>query len=388
MMPGPDGRMSRGATIRAEFRPTEFRPHPWLRHAHLQTVFGEIWPRPLGREHDAWRQACERVELTLPDGDRVVAFLHLHPDDPGRARPAVLHLHGLEGSAEASYQRGLSAKTFAAGFHSVRLNYRNCGGHEALASGLYSGRSTQDVLDVLDLLRKRWGFRHTMLTGVSLGGNMLLRLLADAGDDVPGGVIGAVAVSSPIDMAMTSKAIGRGLNRAYELFFLTLLKQKLRRKVRLSPGGERFLPFVREFGRIRSLRDWDDRITAPFAGFESADAYYASASSGPDLGRIRVPTLLLHAQDDPFIPFEMYQERNAEIDANLWLCPAYPLHGGHVGFWAAPGTWGDEPWMDERWSENEAVRFLSVVWRAAGAGMTGRETDSAEGERASHSPGR
>ena len=346
---------------RIDFRASEFKPASWLRHGHLQTIAGELWPRRLGAVHEPWRRVCERVELALPDGDRVVAYFHFHPDDPDHQRPVVLHLHGLEGSAEASYQRGLSAKTYAAGFHSVRLNYRNCGGHESLASGVYSGRSTDDVLAVLDLLRTRWNFEKVMLTGVSLGGNMLLRLLADARDQVPAGVIGAVAVSSPIEMTMTAAALSQGLNKGYEIFFLALLKQKLRRKVRLSPNGDKYLPYVRLFGRIWTLRAWDELVTGPLAGFAGADEYYASASSGPDLGCIRVPTLLLHAQDDPFIPFAMYEKRQAEIGGNPWLYSDYPRRGGHVGFWAASGEPRPEPWMDERWSENEAVRFLAAV---------------------------
>ncbi len=343
------------------FEPTPFQPHPRLRHAHFQTIAGELWPRKLPAIHQAWREACREEILALPDGDRVVAYFHLQPDDPGRKRPVVLHLHGLEGSAEASYQRGLSAKTFAAGFHSVRLNFRNCGDHEELARGFYFGAKTEEVESALGHLHRDWGFERIMATGVSLGGNMLLHYLADLGDRPPPWLIGAAAVSPPIEMADTCEALLHGWNRIYDVFFLVMLYRKLVRKVRLSPGGEALREYVRICRKLRSLKDFDDKITARLGGYENGAAYYVAGSSGPRLGAIRVPTLVIHAQDDPFLPFAMFERHKDRIAANPWLTTAFPQHGGHVGFWSAPDYPRPEPWCDERWSENEAVRFLSAI---------------------------
>jgi predicted alpha/beta-fold hydrolase len=311
--------------------------------------------------HQAWKDACREEVLTLPGGDRVVAYFHLHADDPGLERPAVLHLHGLEGSAEAAYQRGLSAKTFAAGFHSVRLNFRNCGDHEELARGFYFGARTEEVEHALGHLHRDRGFRRVMCTGVSLGGNMLLHYLADLGDRPPPWLIGAAAVSPPIEMADTCEALTRGWNRMYDLFFLVLLYRKLRRKVRLSPGGDEYREYLRVCRGLRSLREFDDRITARLGGYENGAAYYQAGSSGPRLGAIRGPTLIIHAQDDPFLPVDMFLRHEERIDANPWLKTAFPAKGGHVGFWSAPGYPRPEPWCDERWSENEAVRFLRAI---------------------------
>lgn len=343
------------------YRPVPFEPHPVWRHPHLQTIIGEVAPRKLAARHDAWRAACQEVLFELSDGDRMQAFVHLRPDDPERRRPVVLQLHGLEGHAGSHYQVGLSAKAFAAGFHSVRLNFRNCGDTEHLARKLYTGHGIGDVLDVLAQLRAEWGFQTLYLTGVSLGANLLLRLLADAGDQPPAGLEGAVAVSPPIEMEAVGEAFRHGLNWGYEQFFLKSLKRKLERKVRLSPGGQEFAPVVAMLASIKTLRQFDDLVTAPCNGYVDARDYYTRASSGDDLHRIAVPTLIVHAQDDPFLPYGMYAPRMEAIRSNSHLTALFPEHGGHVGFLSRPGAPRREPWMDERWAENEAIAYLASL---------------------------
>ncbi len=343
------------------YAPAPFEPHRLLTHPHLQTVVGEVVARKLPAMHAAWRTAGQEVLFELSDGDRLQGFLHLLPDDPERLRPVVLQLHGLEGHADSHYQVGLSAKAFAAGFHTLRLNFRNCGDTEHLARRLYTGHGTADVLEVVAQLRDRWGFRNVYGTGVSLGANLLLRLLADAGDAPPAGLAGAVAVSPPIEMAAVGKAFREGLNWGYEAFFLNSLKRKLRRKVRLSPGGEELAPVLELLPSIRTLRQFDDLITAPRNGYVDAPDYYARASSGDDLHRIAVSTLIIHAQDDPFLPYGMYASRLEAIRANPHLTALFPTHGGHVGFLSHAGAPRREPWMDERWAENEAIAYLQSL---------------------------
>ncbi|MNX88081.1 putative hydrolase [compost metagenome] len=346
------------------FEPTAFEPHPLFRHPHLQTVIGEVLPRQFASRHAAWLAAGRLEQFVLADGDRLQAVLHLHPNDPDRSKPVVLHLHGLEGSAEARYQRGMSAKAFAAGFHSVRLNFRNCGDTEHLARSLYNGRSTDDVLAVLAALRGGWGFSTLYATGVSLGANLLLRLLADAGEQLPDGLAGAVAVSPPVDMALTGEALGQGLNRGYSAYFLGLLKRKMRRKHRLSPGGETLAPIIAQLRDVRTLRAFDELVTAPLSGYADAAAYYAHASSGDDLHRIQAPTLIIHAQDDPFLPYAMYAPRMEAIANNPYLTTLFPAHGGHVGFLLPKGRPVRKPWMDEWWAENEAIAYLQALHEA------------------------
>lgn len=343
------------------YAPAPFEPNRLLLHPHLQTVVGEVFPRRLSAEHDPWRAALQEELFELSDGDRLQAFMHLQPDDPERRRPVVLQLHGLEGHAASHYQVGLSAKAFAAGFHSVRLNFRNCGDTEHLAKKLYTGHGIPDVLEVIAQLRDGWGFRTVYATGVSLGANLLLRLLADAGEAPPAGLAGAVAVSPPIEMAAVGEAFRQGLNWGYEAFFLNSLKRKLRRKVRLSPGGRELAPLVAMLPSIKTLRQFDERITAPCNGYADAKDYYTRASAGGDLPRIAVPTLIIHAQDDPFLPFGMYAPRMDAIRSNPHLTALFPAHGGHVGFLSRPGAARRAPWMDERWAENEAIAYLQSL---------------------------
>lgn len=332
-----------------------FVPHPALGGAHLQTFAGELLPRAFGH-HQAWRAARREVVFPLPDGDRLLGYLHLHPDDARRQRPVVVHLHGLEGSARATYQQGLSSKAFAAGFHSLRLNYRTCGGSEHLASNIYTGGCRADLVAVFRQLREDWGFARLHATGVSLGANLLLRLLGEA---APPGLERAVAVSPPISMRAAGEALARAENRMYELYFLVQLKARLRRMARRSPDPTRVRAVLGELGGLTTLRAFDDRITAPLGGYADAAAYYSEASSGEHLASIQVPTLIVHAQDDPFLPFTMYAPYRELLAGHPQVATAFPEQGGHVGFVAAPAP-RRAPWMDARWSENEAIAFLGA----------------------------
>ncbi|MBM3273556.1 MAG: alpha/beta fold hydrolase [Candidatus Sericytochromatia bacterium] len=341
------------------YRPEPFHPAEWLRHPHMQTIYGEVMPRPFNRpDHAAWEAACKREELALPDGDRVVVWTHFHPDDTGRRKPVVVHFHGLEGSADASYQRGLSSKAFAAGFDSVRVNFRNCGDTEHLARRFYFGAHTEEVVAALETVHRDFGFERVYGTGVSLGANMLLHALCDWGAQPPAWLKGVVAVSAPVQMAMAGEALKSGFNRIYDIFFLRALGAKLRKKMQVSPGGADLLPYLERMRTVRTLAEFDEFITAPLGGYENAAHYYRAGSSGPRLGDIRVPALLIHAEDDPFVPFAGLQMHAEAIAANPWLATAFTRAGGHVGFVADRRAPVSELWMDDRWSENEAIRFL------------------------------
>lgn len=340
---------------RHEFLP--FQPPLWLRNPHAQTLASEYTRRNLAARFPAWHDAGRELSLTLPDDDCLRAYLHLHPDDPDRRRPLVIHLHGLEGSADSHYQQGLSAKAFAAGFHTLRLSFRNCGDTEHMARQLYHGAMTGDVRDVLELMRRTWGFERLFLTGVSFGGNLLLKYLSECGDAVPRGLLGAAAISAAIDLnGVTFKD---GLSWGYEQYFLRKLKRKMRRKVRFSPGGEELRERVAQLRGAKTLRDFDALITAPLNGFGTPANYYALASSADHLDRIQVPTLMIHAEDDPVVPFDMYRSRMERIRSNPMLVTVFPETGGHVGFYARHDQPLAEPWMDERWCENEAIAFLA-----------------------------
>lgn len=340
--------------------PHPFQPPSWLRNPHAQTLSSEFLPRNLAARHPAWRRAQQELRLALPDGDCLQAFLHRH-DDPDPRRPLIIHLHGLEGSADSHYQRGLSAKAYEAGFHSLRVSYRNCGDTEHMARQLYHGAMTEDVRNVLATMHDSWGFEHVYLTGVSFGGNLMLKFLSECGDDLPSGLRGAVSISAAIDLNLVT--FSEPLAWGYERYFLRKLKRKMRRKVRLSPGGEDLKDRVVQLRGARTLRDFDALVTAPLNGFGTPANYYALASSGDHLSRIRLPTLLIHAMDDPVVPFEMYRSRLDLIRENPFLLPVFPETGGHVGFYARSGVPAAASWMDERWCENEAIAFLAALSR-------------------------
>lgn len=330
-----------------------FVPHPLLSHPHLQTAVAAFWPR---RFADAWERAGVRREFALLDGDRLTGVWHPHPADPKRERPTLLLIHGLEGNADSPYMRGLSAKAFALGWHSLRLNFRNCGGSEHLSRRLYNGALTEDLESVRRALASETAGPLAMV-GVSLGANLLLKRLADYGEAVPAGLAAAVAISPPIALADCGPALRRGLNPCYEQYFLISLRLSLLRKALRRPEAEA-RRYAREAFAARSLTEFDDRVTAPEGGFGSAAAYYAAASSAPHLARVRVPTLLIAAEDDPIVPFSSFAPWRESLEANPAIRTRFVPRGGHVGFLSAPGLAPAEPWMDAYWAENEALRYL------------------------------
>lgn len=336
------------------FKFTPFRAHPLFAHAHAQTIGGTLLPRPFG-DVAAWKEAAVERIFELPDGDRLRGVLHA---PAGAARgPIVVVMHGLEGDHDSHYVWGLSLKAFRLGLPSLRLNLRNCGGTEAWGRRLYNSAMIDDLRDVFEALRAE-GHAGVLPIGISLTANMLLRLLGLWGAEVPDWLWGAVAISPPIDLGLAGEALASGFNRLYNLYFLLQLREKVRRKAELRPEDEALARYAAQARRARTLREFDDWVTAPEGGFADALDYYARTSSAPWLERIRVPTLVVHAQDDPFIPHAMFERHAAAIAANACLTTLYPERGGHVGFFESPYAAQAEPWMDAYWAENQALAFL------------------------------
>lgn len=347
-------------TVATEFEIEPFRPNPLITNQHAQTIVGTVLPRRF-KDEAAWRDVGTERLFDLPDGDRLLGVLHRHPGDPERTRPLLLLMHGLEGALDSHYVRGMSVKAYRLGYHSLRLNFRNCGGTEHLASRIYTSMLIDDIDHVIRRLEAE-GWPIVIPVGVSMSANMLLALLARYGDRAPAPVRGAVTISPPIEQTQVSEAFGQGFNRVYDAYFLVKLRQKMARRAELAPDNPQLAEEAELARQARNLREFDDRITARNLGVEDATAYYRAASAGDRLGDIRVPTLLIHAQDDPFLPFEMFRSRMDVIAHNPALITSFPAHGGHVGFLSAPFAPVSEPWMDEYWAENQAVRF--VRWLA------------------------
>jgi predicted alpha/beta-fold hydrolase len=290
--------------------------------------------------------APEPRRFRIAQGVEVRCDCHWRADRT--AALTVLLVHGLEGSSASQYIVGTANKAWDAGMNVVRMNVRNCGGTEALTPTLYHSGLSQDVGAVVAELIAADALPRVALAGFSMGGNMVLKLAGEWGSQTPPEVRAVAAVCPGMDLAPSSEALHRGLNRLYELRFLVSLWGSVRRKVRLFPA---------RYARpsllcLRSMRDFDDLVTARYADFTSADDYYARASATPLVPRIAVPTLVIHSEDDPFV--RLLPATRAALRANPHVELVLTAHGGHCGF-LAPAEDG----YDGRWAERRIVRFFA-----------------------------
>jgi uncharacterized protein len=335
-----------------DFMVRGFRPPWWLRPAHAQTLGGKIF-RP------APAVDLRRQRLETPDGD----FLDLDVGPaPTPAAPQAVVLHGLEGSGRRRYALVTYRELLAAGIQPIGLNFRSCSGELNRTARLYHSGETTDLHFVLEHLEREAPGRRRGAVGYSLGGNVLLKLLGERGESLRGLLQAAVAVSVPFDLSAGATQLEAGpMGRLYTWYFMRGLRRKTAAKAALIAPHcqlERVL-------RTRTLREFDDAATAPLHGFADAEDYYARSSSGPLLGGIRVPTLLLQAVDDPFLPAAALP-RDA-VRSNPYITAAFVAGGGHLGFI------GGTPWRPHFWAETEAARFLRAQLGdgEAGAGAGG-----------------
>lgn len=244
-------------------------------------------------------------------------------------------VHGLEGSGEAGYVRTLSHAALGAGFVVHRFHMRTCGGTQHLCKTLYHAGLTSDLLAYLKRLRGSESF-PVFLVGFSLGGNVVLKLAGELGEEARPLISGVCAISTPIDLAACARRIGQRANRLYERRFVNRMRERV-----MATGR-----YTREQLSAKSLYDFDDRITAPSFGFGNADNYYRTQSANGFLDRIRVPALLIQAKDDTFIPFETYNHHAFQTNPFLRLIATD--YGGHLGFLARRGKrfWVDETVME------------------------------------------
>lgn len=325
--------------------PRSFRPLPGFGGAHTQTLLGKLLRRTDGL-------SLRRERWPTPDGD----FLDLDfGPDPDPDVPLVLVLHGLEGNARRGYCVETYRAADGAGLAAVGLNFRACSGEPNLRARAYHSGETGDLAFVLEGLRDRFPHRTLFLVGFSLGGNVVLKYLGETGEDEPTGVKGAVAISVPYDLdagarRLETSLMGRSL---YTRYFLRSLVDKVEQKAHLL-DDDGMLTRIRA---ARSIRDFDDALTAPLHGFGDAADYYRRSSSASFLASVRVPTLLLHAMDDPFLPPEAVPTR--AMTSNPALHPVLTDRGGHVGFVAGSLA------HPRFWAEESAARFLAGVARAS-----------------------
>jgi predicted alpha/beta-fold hydrolase len=317
----------------------DYRAPRWLPGGDLQT----IWPALWSRRDDGQPPRYRRERWTTPDGDFIdIDFaegVHLPPD-----APLLVLFHGLEGSSASHYAQAFAHEAAQRGLAFAVPHFRGCSGELNLAPRAYHSGDFEEVGWVLERLRERAG-RPLLAVGVSLGGNALLRWAEEAGVSAARTARAVAAISSPIDLAASGAAIGRGFNRlVYTRMFLRTMMPKALRKLQQHPGlfdRNRLLA-------ARTLFEFDDVFTAPLHGFRDTPDYWSRASAKPHLHRIRIPALLLNACNDPFVPGNsLPRDRQIGGFVTLWK----PRHGGHVGFAAGrlPGHVLELPRAVLRW---------------------------------------
>ena len=332
--------------LQAGLRP--FEPRRGLSNGHLQTIVGNYLPRPAF----LCNSVAETVEVDPNDGSRVMCFCDWQPEPDRANRLTVILVHGLEGSSESRYIKGIAGRAWAAGCNVVRMNMRNCGGTDELTPTLYHSGLSPDVGTVVRHYAGRFGLERVALVGYSMGGNLVLKLAGEWGSAAA--PLCAVATVCPaIDLAAGSDALHEPANRLYEWHFLRRLMQRYRRKAALYPqiyGTARIRP-------VRSLREFDDNIVARYCGFRDANDYYYRAASARVVDKIAIHTLIIRAEDDPFVRFT--PETRARLIANPNILLVETRHGGHCAYLSRDR--GD----DIHWAEANVVRYLLKYSSAA-----------------------
>ena len=316
-----------------------YAPSPKLIGGHRMTLF--TWGRP--RHFPRLPPATPRY-FDVADDARVLAHCHWQPEP--RQHHTLVALHGLEGSSTAHYMLGLADKAFALGSNVIRLNQRNCGGTEHLSRRLYHSGLTADPAAVLQELIEVDRLPEVAVVGYSLGGNLALKLAGDYGEAAPTALHAVAAVSPTLDLERCVDALERRENALYQWNFVRNLKRRMRRKARAWPG--RF--DLNRLRRVRTVREFDEAYTAPHHGFRNASDYYYRASALRVVDRIRIPTLIVSAEDDPFVPPNQFDD--PAIRSNARITVVLTPHGGHCGFVAASASE-----YDGYWAERVVVEF-------------------------------
>ena len=303
----------------------------WLPGGHLQTIIPTLFPQP--------RVALRRERWDTPDGD----FIDVDFCGDPEAKTTLVLFHGLEGGSDSHYARALAAHAAQLRWRLALPHFRGCSGEINRRPRAYHSGDSEEI----DWVLKRFGV-PVHAVGISLGGNALLKWLGERGAGARALVRRAAAVSAPIDLSAAGNALDRGLNRlVYTRHFLSTLKPKSLAKLELFPG-------LFDAGKVRTartFREFDGLVTAPLHGFRDTDHYWASASCGPHLEGIRVPTLLLNARNDPFLPEQALLVATQKAARCVVL--EFPRTGGHAGFLAGP-------FPGQQWLPNRLFEFLTT----------------------------
>lgn len=319
-------------------QPDYLPPIPF-RSGHVQTIYPTLFRSQL-------RLTPHRERITTPDGD----FLDIdwHKSVTGSSLKLAVVSHGLEGNSQKKYPLGMARHLMDCGWDVICWNFRGCSGEPNLLPRFYHSGVTDDLHTVLTHGLQAGGYSIAALVGFSMGGNQTLKYLGEDPAKVPIEVKGAVVFSVPCDLAGSSRQLEKRANSLYMHYFMRGLREKIRVKSTMFPG----LFDISDLSGIRTFFPFDDRYTAPLHGFRDAADYYSRCSSKQFLHDICVPTLLVQADDDPFLDASCYPVREAQQSNALQL--EIPRYGGHVGFVQ------NNP-ANLYWSEERAGLFLSMV---------------------------
>jgi hypothetical protein len=317
-----------------------FRPHPLLKNGHTMTIAAAFL-----RRRFVLPQAEERC-FQVDSDSRILGHCHWQ-NGKDRDAPVLVLVHGLEGSSASNYMLGIAEKAGQRGFHVVRLNQRNCGGTELLTPTLYNSGMSSDYRAVFEELSSGDGFSRIFFAGYSMGGNLVTKMAGEFADDVPKALRAVAAVCPSINLGACADELERRNNYFYQRHFVAGLMSRYARKVELFP--QRYS--ANGFGRIRTVRQFDDAITAPHFGYRDAQEYYEAAGAKRVIDKIRVPMLLITAQDDPFVPFEA--TRTSGVETNPAIVFKAPKHGGHCGFISGESA------SERFWAEQRVVEFCA-----------------------------
>jgi len=302
------------------------------------TIAAVYWPRRF-----ALPKAEERL-FRVAEDSQLLGRCHWQ-QEKRRDVPVIAIVHGLEGSSDSNYVLGIAEKAFQRGFHVVRLNQRNCGGSEKLTPTLYNSGMSEDYRAVFEELTELDGFTQIFFAGYSMGGNLVTKMAGEYGKAVPRALRGVCGICPAIDLAACADALQKRENYFYQRHFVKGLMARYARKAALFPEI-----YPRHgFEKIRTVREFDDAITGPCFGYRDAQEYYDDAGARKVVGQVRVPMLMITAQDDPFVPYESFLA--ALVEENPIIQFMSPEHGGHCAFISRHGG------VERFWAEARVVDF-------------------------------
>jgi uncharacterized protein len=332
---------------------TDFHPRRFLNNGHLMTLAGNFLPRK-------WALPEPEATLIKVQGPingyaeygptKILCECHWQPADVRSQRLTVILLHGLEGSSSSRYVLSNATRAWMGGCNVVRMNMRSCGGTDRLAPAIYHSGCSNDVACVVEQLTRQHRLQAIALVGYSMGGNMVLKYAGELGSTVPPMLKAVVGISPLMDLALSSAALHEPQNRFYEQHFLRSMRERVRRKAELFP--RLYMPFYTsdQMRNLQSMRDFDEYVVARYGGFTGADDYYYSVASSRVAGQLHVPTLIVHALDDPFI--RMLPETRQTLIENPYVNFIETQYGGHCAFLTSSAE------GDSYWAEKTLLGFL------------------------------